>query len=172
MVEWAEPGFEPQYHIKQMHACNLCTWKVEVQRFKALFGCVHRWSLPGLEAVPKGGAREGRKEKFPECAAHPCVQLPFPLLTATLKVFGEDDPDIVQNVLNPEGVCPCGKEGVTRGRLLVVGARSTENCLTSSSAKESETHAILKGEAKAGTGPCPAPALLFCFLLLPQISLA
>lgn len=62
MVEWAEPGFEPQYHIKQMHACNLCTWKVEIQRFKALFGCVHRWSLPGLEAVPKGGAREGRKE--------------------------------------------------------------------------------------------------------------
>jgi hypothetical protein len=40
-----------------MHA-----WKVEDQRFKALFGCIEKWSLPGLESVPKGGVGEEREE--------------------------------------------------------------------------------------------------------------
>lgn len=87
---------------------------------------------------------------------------------ATLKIFGKDDPEIIQTFLNPEGFYPCGKEGVTWERLLVAG--TTENYLTPSSVKESEIHAILKGKANAGTAPCPTPALPFCFLLLPQIS--
>lgn len=98
----------------------------------------------------------------PEGAVHPFAHFPLPM--ATLKVSGKGDPEILQNVLNPEGFYPSGKEGVTSERLLVAGVRTTEKYLTSRSVKESEIHAILKGKANWGQ--------LLYFLLLPQMSLA
>lgn len=69
---------------------------------------------PGLETLSQRekGGREGKERSFQGVLIIHLLSS-FPLLIATLKVFGKDEPEITQNVLNPEGFYPCRKEGVT-----------------------------------------------------------